>query len=150
MTANYASAVGPLGRTIRGGLAVVFLGWVAASLPTFSTPVLLAAGGTAVGLVVVYALVHLAMVRWFRDLHSGIGAAVAIVPSAAVFLLGGPVGQLGALVFWGVSLAIASLRAAPGCEVMVVPGMFLGEHVHLPCAFLSPIDRVEERLSNFR
>lgn len=143
-------ALGPVGRAVRALVGVAFLGWLAVAAPGTAGRVLVAAGGVAVGLVAVYALVHVGVVRWLPSLHPAAGAVLALLPSAAVFLLGGPPGRFGAVSFWAVSLLVASERAVPGCEVMVLPGMVLGDHVHLPCAVLTPIDRLEERVLGSR
>jgi hypothetical protein len=135
----------PIGRILR------FL--VGASLILLAAFAYLAADGRAillslcwaVGLVVLYGLIHSVVSTLFRTLNRWVGAVLALAPVIAVYLLGGPA-TLGALTFLGVSLLLASLLGDPGCEVMTLPGLVFRRRTHLVCLLFSPIDWAEEKL----
>ena len=57
-------------------------------------------------------------------------------------LLGHGEGVLAAVTFLGISLIVAGVRAAPGCELMAIPGLFFGKHTELACLIFSPLDRL--------
>src|SRR5438445_184283 len=40
--------------------------------------------------------------------------------------------------------------AAPGCELMAVPGVLFGKHTELACLIFSPLDRFERKLRSKR
>ena len=42
------------------------------------------------------------------------------------------------------------VRAAPGCEVMAIPGLLFGKHTELACLIFSPLDRLERKLRSKR
>ena len=65
-------------------------------------------------------------------------------------ILGHGKGQLAAATFLGISLVVAGLRAAPGCEVMVIPGLLFGKHTELACLIFSPLDRLGRKLRSKR
>lgn len=100
--------------------------------------------GVVVALAVFYALVHLGIARFVPRINPWFGALVAVTPVILVFIVGGPLGQLGTLLFIGVSLVLTAFRADGGCEVMTIPGMFLGRRTHLVCIAFSPIDLLED------
>ncbi len=60
-------------------------------------------------------------------------------------IVGGGKGPLAAVTFLGISLVVAGVRAAPGCEVMAVPGLLFGKHTELGCILFSPLDRLERK-----
>jgi hypothetical protein len=64
-----------------------------------------------------------------------------------LFLIGGGIGQLGAMTYVGGSLFIDSLNGDGGCEVMAIPGFILGKRTHLVCIAFSPFDWLEEKLT---
>jgi len=57
---------------------------------------------------------------------------------------------LAAVTFLGISLVVAGLRAAPGCEVMAIPGLLFEKHTELVCLIFSPLDRLERKLRSKR
>lgn len=57
-----------------------------------------------------------------------------------------PLGDVAVMIFIGVSLVLASLRADAGCEVMSIPGLLLRRKTHLACILFTPIDWVEQKL----
>lgn len=136
----------PIGRILRlllGGFMVLsvipfFLGAGRRSV--------LEAVGTAIGLVLFYSLLHIAVSSFLPRFDRRLGAVLAVAPVLAVFLLGGAPGQVGSVSFVGVSLLLAGIRADAGCEVMSVPGIVFGRRTRLVCLLFSPIDWVEERL----
>jgi len=42
------------------------------------------------------------------------------------------------------------VRAAPGCELMAIPGIFFGKHNELACLIFSPLDKLERKLRSKR
>ena len=60
-------------------------------------------------------------------------------------ILGHGKGQLAAVTFLGVSLVVAGVRAAAGCELMAIPGVLFGKHTELACLIFSPLDRLERK-----
>jgi hypothetical protein len=69
--------------------------------------------GLALGLTVVYSRLGLLIQRAGISLHPCAGGLAALVPLVAVYLTLGAEGQLGALAFLLISLAIAAMRASP-------------------------------------
>jgi hypothetical protein len=65
-------------------------------------------------------------------------------------IVGGGKGQLAAFAFLGISLVVAGVRAAPGCEVMAIPSLLFGKHTELACIIFSPMDRLERKLRSKR
>ncbi len=61
-------------------------------------------------------------------------------------ILGRGKGELAAVTFLGVSLVVAGVRAAAGCELMAIPGVLFGKHTELACLIFSPLDRLERKL----
>jgi len=51
-------------------------------------------------------------------------------------ILGHGKGQLAAATFLGISLVVAGLRAAPGCEVMAIPGLLFGKQHRAGVSYL--------------
>lgn len=137
----------PVGRLLRGLLGLALAYFSISAVATSGGERVLAGLGWAAGLVLVYSLLHQVIASRFRHLNRWLGAILALGPLFAVFLLGGAAGQLGAALFLGASLLLASVLADPGCEVMSIPGLVLGRRTHLVCLFFSPIDWVEERIT---
>ncbi len=136
----------PIGRILR------FL--MAGYLIVTVTPHFLAAGwqanlkiaATIGGLIILYTGMHLVIAKYVPRLNRWLGALLAIIPAALLFLLGGGIGQMGSLSYIGGSLFIDSLNGDSGCEVMAVPGIICNERTHLVCIALSPLDWLEQKL----
>lgn len=99
------------------------------------------------GLVILYTALHLIISKYVPRLNRWLGALLAITPAALLFLLGGGIGQMGAMSYIGGSLFIDSFNGDSGCEVMALPGIFSGERTHLACILFSPLDWIEEKLT---
>jgi len=137
---------GPIGRLLRflSGIGIII----------FITPYLLKVSmislfiivGITVGIVILYLLFHLAISNLVSHLNPWLGAVIAWAPVALIFLLGGGYGQLGVLLFVGLSLVLAGIRGDSGCEVMTIPGLFSRKHTHLICIVFSPLDFAESKL----
>jgi hypothetical protein len=137
---------------------------VGAILVIVSTPMILRSSGefllltlgVFIALAVFYALVHYLVSNFFRQMNRWLGAAIANLPIIVVFILGVPSGlifgsgegQLAAISYVGIALLIAGIRADPGCEVMSIPGLLFGQRTHLACIAFSPIDWLEEKLTD--
>jgi len=99
------------------------------------------------GLIILYTALHLIISKYVPRLNRWLGALLAITPAALLFLLGGGIGQMGAMSYIGGSLFIDSFNGDSGCEVMALPGIFSGERTHLACILCSPLDWIEEKLT---
>ena len=144
----------PVGRVLRILLGLVLMVYVTPVY--FQVPVRVAVGSVVLilGLVGVYSLIHFVVSRRIVAFASFLGAIVANGLLVALYLAGAsglPIlgygkGQLAAVTFFGVSLVIAGVHAAPGCEVMAIPSVLFGKHTELACLIFSPLDRLEHKL----
>jgi hypothetical protein len=98
-------------------------------------------------LTILYTAMHLIVSKYVPRLNRWLGAVLAIIPAVLFFLLGGGIGQMGAMSYIGGSLFIDSFNGDSGCEVMALPGIFMGERTHLACLLFSPLDWIEEKLT---
>jgi len=106
------------------------------------------------GLTGVYSLIHIVVSRRIIAFGPCLGAVVAVGSLIALCVasaLGSPIlgrgeGELAAVTFLGISLVVAGVRAAPGCELMAIPGLLFGKHTELACLIFSPLDRLERKL----
>ncbi len=130
----------PVGRVLRlfTGVALVVEG--GRHLIGASSGVVAATVGVVVGEFALYAVLHLVVSRFFRNLNPWLGAFFAVAPVAAIFLLSAAPGRLGSLLFVGISLLFSAARADGGCEGMTLPGMLFGKRTHLVCIAFSPIE----------
>ncbi len=148
----------PVGRALRILLGLVLMVYVAPVY--FRVPVRVAAGSflLMLGLIGVYSLIHIVVSRRIIAFGPCLGAAVAagllvtlyVAGASGLPILGHGKGQLAAATFLGISLVVAGLRAAPGCEVMAIPGLLFGKHTELACLIFSPLDRLERKLRSKR
>jgi len=145
-------------RALRILLGLVLMVYVAPVY--FRVPVRVAAGSLLLmlGLIGVYSLIHIVVSRRIIAFGPCLGAAVAagllvtlyVAGASGLPILGHGKGQLAAATFLGISLVVAGLRAAPGCEVMAIPGLLFGKHTELACLIFSPLDRLERKLRSKR
>ena len=148
----------PLGRALRTLLGLVLTIYVTPVY--FRVPVRVAVGSLLliVGLIGVYCLIHIVVSRRIIVFGQCLGAVVALGVLVALYvagsselpILGRGKGQLATVTFLGVSLVIAGVRAAPGCEVMAIPGLFFGKHTELACLIFLPLDSLERKLRSKR
>ena len=148
----------PVGRVLRILLGLALMVYVAPVY--FRVPVRVAVGSLLLmlGLIGVYSLIHIVVSRRIVAFGPCLGAVVAVGFLVALYvagasglpILGRGKGQLAAVTFLGVSLVVAGVRAAPGCEVMAIPGLFFGKHTELACLIFSPLDRLERKLRSKR
>jgi hypothetical protein len=144
----------PVGRGLRILLGLVLIVYVAPVY--FRVPARVAVGSIllVLGLIGVYGLIHIVVSRRVVALGPCLGTVVTAGLLVALYLAGAsrlPIlgrgkGQLAAVTFLGVSLVVAGVRAAPGCEVMAIPGLFFGKHTELACLIFSPLDKLERKL----
>jgi hypothetical protein len=107
-----------------------------------------------VGLIGIYSLLHITLSQGIVPLGSGLGAIVAngllvvlyFIGATGLPIVGGGKGALAAVTFLGTSLVVGGVRAAPGCEVMAIPGLLFGKQTELGCIIFSPLDRLERKL----
>jgi hypothetical protein len=148
----------PVGRALRilFGLALM----IYVTPVYFRVPVRVAVGSLLLmlGLIGVYSLIHIVVSRSIVAFGPCLGAVIAagllvalyVAGASGLPILGRGKGQLAAVTFFGVSLVVAGVRAAPGCEVMAIPGLFFGKHTELACLIFSPLDRLERKLRSKR
>jgi len=109
-------------------------------------------------LIGIYSLIHIVMSRGIVAFGPFLGAIVAngllvalyVAGASGLPILGHGKGQLAAVTFFGVSLLVAGVRAAPGCEVMAIPSLLFRKHTELACLIFSPLDRLERKLRSKR
>ena len=145
-------------RVLRILLGLVLMVYVAPVY--FQVPVRVAVRSLLLmlGLIGVYSLIHIVVSRRIIAFGPCLGAAVAagllvtlyVAGASGLPILGHGKGQLAAATFLGISLVVAGLRAAPGCEVMAIPGLLFGKHTELACLIFSPLDRLERKLRSKR
>ena len=147
-----------MARALRILLGVVLIVY---TMPAyFHVPMRIAVGASVIvlGLIGVYSLIHIVVSRRIVVFGPFLGAIVANMLLVALYfagasglpILGHGKGQLAAVTFLGVSLVVAGVRAAPGCELMAVPGVLFGKHTELACLIFSPLDRLERKLRSKR
>ena len=144
------------GRVARLLLGAFLLIWAVPYLLRAPNQLGLPSLGVATGLAVFYSLFHLVIFRFFPGMNRWWGAIVANVFLAIMLILGQPgglvfgrgEGVLGTVVFIGVSLVLAALRADSGCEMMTIPALLFKQHTHLVCILFSPIDWIERKVSS--
>ena len=147
-----------MGRALRILLGLVLMAYV---VPVyFQVPVSAAVGALLLmlGLIGVYSLIHIVVSRRIVAFGPCLAAVVAagllvalyVVGATRTPILGHGKGELAAVTFLGVSLVVAGVRAAPGCEVMAIPGVFFGKHTELACLIFSPLDSLERKLRTKR
>jgi hypothetical protein len=81
---------------------------------------------------------------------NGLLIALYVAGGSGLPIFGHGKGQLAAVTFFGVSLVVAGMRAAAGCELMAIPGVLFGKHTELACLIFSPLDRLERKLRSKR
>lgn len=148
----------PLGRVLRILLGLALVIYV--TLVYSQVPVRVAVGSLLLmlGLIGIYSLIHILVSRRIVVFSPFLGAIVAngllvalyVAGASGLPILGHGKGQLAAVTFFGVSLVVAGVRAAPGCEVMAIPSLLFGKHTELACLIFSPLDRFERKLRNKR
>jgi hypothetical protein len=75
----------------------------------------------------------------------GLLVVLYLVGASMLPIVGHGKGQLAAATFLGISLVVAGVRAAPGCELMAIPGVLFGKHTELACLIFSRLDRLERK-----
>lgn len=147
----------PIGRALRIliGLALVaYVTPVYFRVPLrFTVEVFL----LLLGLIALFSLLHIASQR-IVGFGSSLGAVVATALLVALYaagthgslIFGHGEGALAVITFLGVSLVVAGVRAAPGCEVMPIPTLLFRKHTELACLTSSPLDNLERKLRNKR
>ena len=138
----------PVGRVLRllMGTALTYH-VLAGHMISEETTLNLQVAGIVSGLLVFYAVVHLAIAKFVPSINAWLGAVIAVAPVFLVYALVGPAGRLGSLLFIGVSLVATAVRSDGGCEVMTLPGLLMGKRTHLVCIVFSPLDWIEDKLT---
>lgn len=135
------------GRSVRILLAII-LAWIVVPEYIYSVGgaryLLL---GIALGLTFLYLLIHFFISYFDPHLKKWFGILLAAAPVVCVYLFGGNAGQMGALMFVGLSLLVAGFRADTSCEVMAIPNVILKKKSTLPSMVLFLIDNLEKKLT---
>jgi len=137
----------PIGRILRFLLAGFLIVTVAPHYLAASWQSNLKIAAAIGGLLIFYTAMHLLIAKFVPRLNRWLGAVLAVTPAALLFLIGGGIGQMGALSYIGGSLLIDSMNGDSGCEVMAVPGILFNKRTHLACIVFSPFDWLEQKLS---
>ena len=145
MIANGSKAL-PVGRTLRLVLGVLLVIEGGRHLIGAGPGTLGRTAAVFAGEFLIYAALHLLIVRLVPNINRWVGAFVAVAPVVLIFMTSNAPGRLGTLLFVGVSLVFTALRNDAGCEVMTLPGMVFGRRTHLVCIAFCPIDWVESRV----
>jgi len=148
----------PIGRALRILLGLVLMAYVAPVYLQVGARVAVGSFLLMVGLIGVYSLIHIVVSRGIVAFSpflwvivaNGLLVALYFAGASALPILGYGKGQLAAVTFLGVSLVVAGVRAAPGCEVMAIPSVLFGKHTELACIIFSPLDRLERKLGSKR
>ena len=157
-SAQQARQAPPVGRALRILLGLALMVYVAPVY--FQVPARVSVGSLLliVGLIGIYSVLHMAASQRIVPSGSGLAAIVAngllvvlyFIGATGLPIVGGGKGALAAVTFLGISLVVAGVRAAPGCEVMAIPGLLFGKHTELACLIFSPLDRLERKLRSKR
>jgi hypothetical protein len=147
-----------MGRALRILLGLVLIVYTVPFY--FKVPARIAVGALllVLGLIGVYTLIHMFVSRQIVRFGPSLGAIVAfgllvvlyLVGASALPIVGHGKGQLAAATFLGISLVVAGVRAASGCELMAIPGVLFGKHTELACLIFCPLDRLERKLRSKR
>jgi hypothetical protein len=149
----------PLGRALRILIGLALIAYVT---PVFFFRVPLRFTGKVllltVGLIGLYSLLHIVVSRRIVAFGSSLGAVLAAGLLVALYVIGvhGSLifgqgeGALAVITFLGISLVVAGVRAAPGCEVMAIPSLLFRKHSELACLIFSPLDSLERKLRSKR
>ncbi len=148
----------PMGRALRILLGIVLMVYVAPVYFQIAVRVAMGSLLLVLGLIGIYSLIHIVVSRRIASFGPFIAAIVAngllialyFAGASGLAILGHGKGQLAAVTFFGVSLVVAGVRAAAGCEVMAIPGVLFGKHTELACLIFSPLDRFERKLRSKR
>jgi len=148
----------PIGRALRILIGLALIAYVT---PVFFRVPLRFTGKVfllMLGLIGVYSLLHIVVSRRIVAFGSSLGAVVAAGLLVALYVIGvhGSLifgrgeGALAVITFLGISLIVAGVRAAPGCEVMAIPSLLFRKHSELACLIFSPLDSLERKLRSKR
>ena len=144
----------PVGRVLRILLGLALMVYVTPVYFQVPARVFVEALLLMLGLLGVYSLIHIGISRQILAFGPCLGSVVALGLLVALCvastpgspILGRGVGELAAVTFLGISLVVAGVRAAPGCELMAIPGLLFGKHTELACLIFSPLDWLERKL----
>ncbi len=136
----------PIGRILRFLMGVFMLGLIVPQIPWGSWMTVGMIAGAFVALTAGYTAIHFAVRRFAPNINRWLGAVVAVLPVALLFVFGGAIGQIASVGYVGTSVLIDSINGDAGCEVMAIPGLLLKKRTHLACLLFTPLDWVENKL----
>lgn len=152
LLAHNDRAIGPVGSAARtlAGLALVSA-VLDGELTTHLTPLAWALG------LVGFPLLALAGHSWWARRHpapiTATGVRISLLGVTLLLALyftwwyAPPLAATsdGVMLFYGVSLLLAAIRGAAGCEVLAVSNWLLQRHDQIACVVFFPIDALERR-----
>lgn len=105
--------------------------------------------GNFIGVAIFYtALTFLLGQRLLKRINPWLGAAIMDLPLLLLVFPQVPnLLKFGMVLFFGLSLMVASLVKYGGCEVTVIGSLILGRRYNVACIIFSPIDWLEHKLS---
>ena len=146
----------PLGRALRILIGLALIAYVTPvffRVPLrFTVEVFL----LLLGLIALFSLLHVASQRIVAFgsssavVATGLLVALYVAGTHGSLIFGHGEGALAVITFLGISLVIAGVRAAPGCEIMAIPNLLFRKHIELACLIFSPLDNLERKLRNKR
>jgi hypothetical protein len=147
----------PLGRALRILIGLALIAYVTPVFFRVPLRFIVEVFLLLLGFIALFSLLHIASQR-IVAFGSSLGAVVAIGLLVALYvagthgslIFGHGEGALAVITFLGVSLVVAGVRAAPGCEVMAIPSLFFRKHTELACLIFSPLDNLERKLRSKR
>ena len=132
-----------VGRTLRLALGIALIWLTIEIMQDQNVGFYVRVAAVIVLLAALYSAILFAVNRYASNVNPWLGAALALVPAALVYVLGGAVGRVATVVYIGVSLVLQSVRGDGGCEVMAMPAVLLGRRTGLVCLVFSPVDWAE-------
>lgn len=98
------------------------------------------------GLLVLYTGLHWLVGRYFGWINPWLGSVIVVMPVFVVFTFGGAY-EVAAVLYVGISLMVIALAGKPGCECVAIPILLSGKGTPLACVAFTPLDWVEERVT---
>lgn len=148
----------PIGRALRILIGLALIAYVTPVFFRVPLRFMVEVFLLMLGLIAIYSLLQIVVSRRIVAFSSSLGAVVAAGLLVALYVFGvhGSLifghgeGALAVITFLGISLVIAGVRAAPGCEVMAIPSLLFRKHTELACLIFSPLDDLERKLRSKR
>ena len=136
-----------VGRLLRFAIGALMLYAVYPVILTGDSAFVTSALITIASIFVFYTVLHFAIANYFASVNKWLGALLAVMPVALVYLFVEPAGSSSAVIYVGASLILMAVRGDGGCEVMAFPALLVEKFTHFVCVAFSPIDWLEEKIA---